>query len=365
MSALGADGIRDGRIPAAGAAATAHVGIRRRGLPRADSRRRRDPPPLARGRGERKARQVRDGLRRARSPDASPTPRPPCVNGRRWSGARPPSGCRRCRRAAAPISPTGSSRAAGSRRRRCCFATPPSPSTRIASTTTCRTRSTTKAIPPSWCRHRCSPRCCSIMRQRAGTRATRRAFRSARWRRPTPASCCTWPEGKRGRHGSRRYRQRRATPHGSAAGTTLSATRHPRAGRPLNRRRAPQNRENPALRDQPFQQRRGAELVAVHLLQRAQAPEDLRQPLELGPEHRAAAVERPAVAVQPDHIDVGGACRDALLEDLRALVDHRVEAALEDLLVADRAPRDALARGEIVDQLLGERRGRGLATRLS
>ena len=53
-------------------------------------------------------------------------------------------------------------------------------------------------------------------------------------------------------------------------------------------------------------------------------------------------IDRPAIAVDPDDIDVGGALRLALLQDLRALVDHRIEAALEDLLVGDRAPVDAL-----------------------
>src|SRR3990172_4907356 len=53
----------------------------------------------------------------------------------------------------------------------------------------------------------------------------------------------------------------------------------------------------------------------------------------VGPEHRAAAVDGPAVAVDPDHVDVTRADRDLLLEDLRPLVDHRVEQPLEDLLV--------------------------------
>src|SRR5215210_7804540 len=35
----------------------------------------------------------------------------------------------------------------------------------------------------------------------------------------------------------------------------------------------------------------------------------------VGMEHRAAAPGRPAVAVEPDHIDVAGPCGDALVED--------------------------------------------------
>ena len=43
----------------------------------------------------------------------------------------------------------------------------------------------------------------------------------------------------------------------------------------------------------------------------------------VGVEHRAAAPDRPAVAVDPDHVDVAGAGGDTLVEDARALVDHR------------------------------------------
>ena len=42
-----------------------------------------------------------------------------------------------------------------------------------------------------------------------------------------------------------------------------------------------------------------------------------------------------------------GADGDAFLEDLGALVDHRVEQPLEDLLVRDRALGDALSATEL------------------
>ena len=74
--------------------------------------------------------------------------------------------------------------------------------------------------------------------------------------------------------------------------------------------------------------------------------------------HRAAAVDRPAVAVDPDDVDVGRPDRDALLQNLRALVDHRVEAALEDLVAADLALVDALGGAEVGDDLLDLRVGR-------
>src|SRR5262249_61043571 len=72
----------------------------------------------------------------------------------------------------------------------------------------------------------------------------------------------------------------------------------------------------------------------------------------VGPEHRAASIDRPAVAIDPDDIDVAGANGDLLLEDLGAFVDHRIEQALQDLLVGDRPTRDAHLRGDVDDDLL-------------
>ena len=52
---------------------------------------------------------------------------------------------------------------------------------------------------------------------------------------------------------------------------------------------------------------------------------DLLQADAVGVEHRAAAPGREAVAGQVDDVDVGGAQREALLEDARAFVDQRVD----------------------------------------
>src|SRR6185437_12097465 len=67
--------------------------------------------------------------------------------------------------------------------------------------------------------------------------------------------------------------------------------------------------------------------------------------------HRAAAVDGPAVAIEPDHVDVGRPPGDAFLENACALVDHRIHHALEDLLVADRTPLAAEPGQRLVDQL--------------
>src|SRR5439155_16580885 len=76
------------------------------------------------------------------------------------------------------------------------------------------------------------------------------------------------------------------------------------------------------------------------------------EPDRVGPEHRATSIDRPAIPVHPDHVDVAGADRDLFLEDLGALVDHRIEQPLQDLLVGDRPARDAQLRRDVDDDLL-------------
>src|SRR5258707_2393362 len=57
----------------------------------------------------------------------------------------------------------------------------------------------------------------------------------------------------------------------------------------------------------------------------------------VGIEHRAAAIDRPAVTIKPDHVDVARPRCNALFEDARPLIDHRVHHAFEDFVVADDA----------------------------
>src|SRR6266566_9355167 len=57
----------------------------------------------------------------------------------------------------------------------------------------------------------------------------------------------------------------------------------------------------------------------------------------ISPEHRSAGGSRPAIAVEPDDVDVGGALCDALFKDPRALIDHRIKQPLQDLLILDLA----------------------------
>src|SRR5688572_18611112 len=80
-----------------------------------------------------------------------------------------------------------------------------------------------------------------------------------------------------------------------------------------------------------------------------------RQSQHIGIEHGPAAIARESITRAPDHVDVAGALRDALVENPDALVQQRVQAALEDFLVRVRARRDAELRAAARedDQRLG------------
>src|SRR5262249_14071498 len=73
--------------------------------------------------------------------------------------------------------------------------------------------------------------------------------------------------------------------------------------------------------------------------------------------HRSAAMDREAVAVDPDHVDIAGPLRDPLPQDARALIDHREQQTFDDLVLAEDAACDAALRRRIGDQLLHLRIG--------
>src|SRR5262245_6442498 len=87
--------------------------------------------------------------------------------------------------------------------------------------------------------------------------------------------------------------------------------------------------EFPSLFSEFDEERRGLpHLSHVALLEFLDGGQHLRQPHGVRVEHRPAAVGREAVAGEVDHVDVGGAQRDALLEDVRGFVDECVDQAL-------------------------------------
>src|SRR3954468_10562992 len=108
-----------------------------------------------------------------------------------------------------------------------------------------------------------------------------------------------------------------------------------------------------------FEQQVGEAEVGLHPLFLAlEAINDFGKALGIRPEHWAAAIDGPAVAVDPHHFDIRRALGDPFLKDLRALVDHRIERALDDLFIADLAALDAFLLGEILDDLLDHWRRR-------
>ena len=105
-----------------------------------------------------------------------------------------------------------------------------------------------------------------------------------------------------------------------------------------------------ALGHQPLDKGRGLPDIAVACLVEAlDCLQYLGQPRLVGPEHRPAAIDREAVAIDIGHIDVGGAQRDAFLENLRPLVDQRQNAAIDDLLRIGLVPRFVLLEPFLFD----------------
>src|SRR5712692_11602126 len=125
----------------------------------------------------------------------------------------------------------------------------------------------------------------------------------------------------------------------------------------------PQMRKALALARELLQERRRAPEVAVRAVEALHIREHPIEPDRVGVEHRPAAPSREAVAGDVDDVDVGGAQRDALLEQLGALVDQRVDGALDDLVVGDRLARHAEPLRLRQDQLfdLGVRQRRAAA----
>ena len=75
----------------------------------------------------------------------------------------------------------------------------------------------------------------------------------------------------------------------------------------------------------------------------------------VGVEHRPAAIARETVTGGPHHVDVACANRHALLEDAHALVEQRIQAALDDFLRTVFALRHVQLAGAILED--GERLG--------
>src|SRR6266404_2742825 len=102
-----------------------------------------------------------------------------------------------------------------------------------------------------------------------------------------------------------------------------------------------------------FQQRRGAVAVVAGGMREGREPvPNIPKPDAVGVMHRPAAIDREAVAVDPDHVDIAGALCDALVQNTGALIDHREQQTFDHRVLAECAARDAALRRGIDDQLL-------------
>src|SRR5690606_16191399 len=105
------------------------------------------------------------------------------------------------------------------------------------------------------------------------------------------------------------------------------------------------------------QRRRRPFLAAERFLEADNVGIDLVEADIVGIARRAAAIDRPAIAIDPDHVDIARPRRDAFFKDLRGLVDHRIDAALEDFLIRNGTAGDALLLRDLLDNLLDHRIG--------
>src|SRR5215813_8417749 len=94
-----------------------------------------------------------------------------------------------------------------------------------------------------------------------------------------------------------------------------------------------------------LQQGRRAVTVVAGLAGKGGEPvANITKPHAVGVMHRSAAVDRKAVAVDPDHVDIAGPLRDPLSQYARALIDHREQQTFDDLVLAEDAACDAALR---------------------
>src|SRR6185436_17763545 len=133
-------------------------------------------------------------------------------------------------------------------------------------------------------------------------------------------------------------------------------------GLPLFRRR--RVCESTACRRQSRQQLRRLPRCGIGVIvggELAHAPHDLAKSHATRLEHGTATLRRESVTGQVHDVDVGGAQRDALFQDLRAFVDQRVQQTIHDLGVGNLARCNVQRLAFLVDDLVDHRIGDGVA----
>ena len=107
------------------------------------------------------------------------------------------------------------------------------------------------------------------------------------------------------------------------------------------------------------EQRCRGPLIAAPSNEAAHGRDDFRQTDVVGPPQRAAGVRWKTDAVDHRDIDLIRSRDDAFADQLRAFIDHGVQATLEDLLFGELAPRQAASarvrREQCIDRRVGQR----------
>src|SRR5579864_5439412 len=96
--------------------------------------------------------------------------------------------------------------------------------------------------------------------------------------------------------------------------------------------RSLQVRKRFAIFRQALQQWRGLPILAVDSLKIADSIVNFLQADGVGIKHRPAAMRRESISVEINNVDVDGAEGEAFLQNPRAFIDERVDAALDDFL---------------------------------
>src|SRR5262245_41136836 len=78
---------------------------------------------------------------------------------------------------------------------------------------------------------------------------------------------------------------------------------------------------------------------------------DLARANGVAPEHEAATVARNAEAVEPHDVEIGGADRLALLQDLAEFINRAEQQPVLDLLFGEHALLNLIILGNLLDDL--------------
>src|SRR5207248_935277 len=110
-------------------------------------------------------------------------------------------------------------------------------------------------------------------------------------------------------------------------------------------------RESLALVSEPLQQRRGLPPCAVLLMKLADTFINICQAHGVRVPHRPAPISGKAITMEINNVDIHGTQRIPVLENTRAFVNERIDAALDDFFLGNFSLRDARLLCPFMNQL--------------